>query len=162
MNDVFRGLLGLAVLLGVGVLLSLDRRAIRPRVVLAVLAAQVGIGALVLFVPWGRIALGAAAAGVGHVIGYGNEGIDFLFGGLVGPEMSKLFGPGGYVFALRVLPVIVFVSALIAVLYHIGVMRWVVLGLGVLFQKLLGVSRLESFSAVTTIFLGQSEMPAVL
>jgi concentrative nucleoside transporter, CNT family len=66
------------------------------------------------------------------------------------------------VFALRVLPVIVFVSALIAVLYHVGVMRWVVLGLGLLFQKLIGVSRLESFSAVTTIFLGQSEMPAVL
>ena len=162
MNDVFRGLPGLLMLLALGVLLSQDRRAIRPRVVLAAFAVQVLIGALVLFVPWGRIALAAAAAGVGHVIDYGNEGIAFVFGGLVGGRMAELFGDGGYVFALRVLPAIIFVSALIAVLYHLGVMRWVVLGLGVMFQKLIGVSRIESFSAVTTIFLGQSEMPAVL
>jgi len=60
------------------------------------------------------------------------------------------------------LPIIIYVSALIAVLYHVGVMRWVVVGLGSLFQRLIGVSKIESFSAVTTIFLGQSEMPAVL
>ncbi|MET0281099.1 MAG: nucleoside transporter C-terminal domain-containing protein [Steroidobacteraceae bacterium] len=162
MNDILRGLLGLLVLLGLGVLLSMNRRAIQPRVVLAAFGAQVLVGALVLFVPWGRAALGAAAAGVGHVIDYGNEGIAFVFGGLVGPRMTELFGDGGFVFALRVLPAIIFVSALIAVLYHLGVMRWVVVGLGVLFQKLIGVSRIESFSAVTTIFLGQSEMPAVL
>ncbi len=162
MNDILRGLLGLLVLLCLGVLLSMNRRAIRPRVVLAAFGAQVLVGALVLFVPWGRVALGAAAAGVGHVINYGNEGIAFVFGGLVGPKMTELFGDGGFVFALRVLPAIIFVSALIAVLYHLGVMRWVVVGLGVLFQKLIGVSRIESFSAVTTIFLGQSEMPAVL
>jgi CNT family concentrative nucleoside transporter len=162
MNDILRGLLGLLVLLVLGVAFSMNRRAIRPRVVLAALAAQVAIGALVLFVPWGRRALGAAAAGVGHVIDYGNEGIAFVFGGLVGGKMGELFGDDGFIFALRVLPAIIFVSALIAVLYHLGVMRWVVLGLGSLFQKLIGVSRIESFSAVTTIFLGQSEMPAVL
>ena len=76
--------------------------------------------------------------------------------------MFELFGDSGFVFAFRVLPIIIYVSALIAVLYHIGVMRWIVLGLGMMFQKLLGVSKIESFSAVTTIFLGQSEMPAVL
>ncbi|MDI7047185.1 NupC/NupG family nucleoside CNT transporter, partial [Escherichia coli] len=61
-----------------------------------------------------------------------------------------------------VLPAIIFVTALISVLYYIGVMRWIVLVLGTIFQKLHGVSKLESFSAVTTIFLGQSEMPAVV
>jgi concentrative nucleoside transporter, CNT family len=162
MIDVLRGLVGLAALLVIAVLLSQNRRAIRPRVVLAALACQVAIGAVVLFVPWGRVGLNAAATGVGHVIDYGNQGIAFLFGGLVGPRMTELFGDGAFVFALRVLPVIIFVSALIAVLYHVGIMRWVVLGLGVMFQKLIGVSRIESFSAVTTIFLGQSEMPAVL
>jgi CNT family concentrative nucleoside transporter len=162
MTDILRGLAGLLVLLVIGVLLSQDRRAIRPRVVFAAFGMQVLIGALVLFVPWGRKALGAAAAGVGHVIDYGNEGIAFVFGGLVGGRMTELFGDDGFVFALRVLPVIIFVSALIAVLYHLGVMRWVVLGLGSLFQKVIGVSKIESFSAVTTIFLGQSEMPAVL
>lgn len=162
MTDVLRGLLGLAVLLLIAFALSQNRRAIQPRVVLAALAMQVAIGALVLFVPWGRIALGAAAAGVNHVIEYGNRGIEFLFGGMVSAKMFELFGDTGFVFAFRVLPAIIYVSALIAVLYHLGVMRWIVIGLGLLFQKLLGVSKIESFSAVTTIFLGQSEMPAVL
>jgi CNT family concentrative nucleoside transporter len=76
--------------------------------------------------------------------------------------MFQVFGDGGFIFAVRVLPAIIFVTALISVLYYIGVMRWIVLVLGTLFHKLLGVSKLESFSAVTTIFLGQSEMPAVV
>jgi CNT family concentrative nucleoside transporter len=96
------------------------------------------------------------------VLGYGNAGIEFLFGGLVQSKMFQVFGDGGFVFAVRVLPAIIFVTALISVLYYIGVMRWIVIVLGTLFQKLLGVSKLESFSAVTTIFLGQSEMPAVV
>ena len=75
---------------------------------------------------------------------------------------SDVFGDQGFVFGLRVLPMIIFVTAFISVLYHLGVMRGIVTGLGALFQKLLGVSRIESFSAVTTIFLGQSEMPAVV
>ena len=162
MTDVLRGLLGLAVLVLIAIGLSQNRRAIEPRVVLAALAMQVSIGALVLFVPWGRIALGAAAGAVNHVIEYGNKGIEFLFGGLVTTKMFEVFGDTGFVFAFRVLPAIIYVSALIAVLYHLGVMRWIVVGLGLLFQRLLGVSKIESFSAVTTIFLGQSEMPAVL
>lgn len=162
MTDVVRGLIGLIVLVLIAVALSQNRRAIQPRVVLAALATQVAIGALVLFVPWGRIALGAAAAGVNHVLEFGNDGVQFLFSGLVTPKMFELFGDMGFVFAFKVLPIIIYVSALIAVLYHIGVMRWIVIGLGVLLQKLLGVSKIESFSAVTTIFLGQSEMPAVL
>lgn len=159
---VLRGLLGLGALLAVAFALSLNRRAIRPRVVCAALAVQVTIGALVLFVPLGRSALSAAATGVARVIDFGNEGIAFVFGGLVSPRMFELFGDTGFVFAFRVLPAIIYVSALIAVLYHLGIMRWVVLALGTLFQKIIGVSRIESFSAVTTIFLGQSEMPAVL
>jgi CNT family concentrative nucleoside transporter len=99
---------------------------------------------------------------VNDVLGYGSAGIEFLFGGLVQPKMFEIFGNGGFVFAVRVLPAIIFVTALISVLYYIGVMRWIVLVLGTIFQKLLGVSKIESFSAVTTIFLGQSEMPAVV
>lgn len=162
MIEILRSLLGLAALVAMGIALSQNRREIRPRVVVAAFALQIAIGALALFVPWGRIALGGAAAAVNHVLDYGNKGFEFLFGGLVTAKMFELFGDTGFVFAFRVLPVIIYVSALIAVLYHLGVMRWIVLGLGVLFQKLLGVSKIESFSAVTTIFLGQSEMPAVL
>jgi len=160
--DMGRSVLGIFVLLLLAYAISDNRRLISPRTVLAALATQVGIGALVLFVPVGRAVLSGAAIGVNHVIEYGNAGIGFVFGGLVKDHMLELFGGDGYIFGLRVLPMIIFMTALISVLYHLGVMRWVVLALGTVFQRLLNVSKLESFSAVTTIFLGQSEMPAVV
>lgn len=162
MTALLRGLVGLAVLVAIGVALSDNRGAIRPRVVLSALASQIAVGLLMLFAPPGRRALAASAAAVDRVIAYGNQGVDFMFGGLVGGRMHDLFGDTAFVFAFRVLPIIVYVSALIAVLYHLGVMRWIVRGLGSVFQRLIGVSRIESFSAVTTIFLGQSEMPVAL
>jgi concentrative nucleoside transporter, CNT family len=160
--EIARSMLGVAVLLLLAFAVSNNRRAIRPRVVFSALAAQFAIGALVLFWPMGRNVLTAAAEAVNHVLEYGNQGISFVFGGLVDKKMFDVFGNQGFVFGLRVLPMIIFVTALISVLYHLGVMRWIVTVLGVLFQMLLGVSRIESFSAVTTIFLGQSEMPAVV
>jgi CNT family concentrative nucleoside transporter len=126
------------------------------------LALQVAIGVLMLFVQRGRMVLDAAASGVNQVIAYGNKGMEFMFGGLVSTRMHEVFGDLGFVFAFRVLPAIIYVSALIAVLYHLGIMRWIVKILGSVFHMLIGVSRLESFSAVTTIFLGQSEMPVAL
>jgi CNT family concentrative nucleoside transporter len=159
---IARNLLAIAVLLFIAFIFSTNRRAIRLRTVISALLAQIGIGAFILFVPLGKTILSAAASGVNDVLGYGNAGIEFLFGGLVQSKMFEIFGDGGFVFAVRVLPAIIFVTALISVLYYIGIMRWIVIVLGTVFQKLLGVSKLESFSAVTTIFLGQSEMPAVV
>jgi CNT family concentrative nucleoside transporter len=160
--NLLRSVTGMAVLLGIAWLVSGNRRAIDPRIVASAFLAQIGIGILILFVPFGKQALSGAAAAVDHLLGYGNVGIAFVFGGLVGSRMVEHFGNDGFVFGLRVLPMIIFVTALMSVLYYLGVMRWVVLVLGVLFEKLLGVSRFESFSAVTTIFLGQSEMPGVV
>jgi CNT family concentrative nucleoside transporter len=162
MMQVLRGVLGLAVLFSVGIALSENRAAIKPRVVLSALALQVAIGVLMLFVQWGRRALAASASAVNQVIAYGNKGMEFMFGGLVGPKMHDVFGDTGFVFAFRVMPAIIYVSALIAVLYHLGVMRLIIQALGSVFQSLIGISRIESFSAVTTIFLGQSEMPVAL
>jgi CNT family concentrative nucleoside transporter len=162
MSNALRGVLGLAVLIVIGIALSENRRAIKPRVVISALALQVAIGVLMLFVRPGRTALNASASAVNQVIAYGNKGTEFMFGGLVGPRMHELFGDTAFVFAFRVLPAIIYVSAIIAVLYHLGVMRWIVQALGSVFQTLIGVSRIESFSAVTTIFLGQSEMPVAL
>lgn len=159
---IARNLAGMAVLLAIAFAFSTNRRAIRLRTVVSALLAQIGIGAFVLFVPFGKTVLAGMASAVNHVLEYGNAGIEFLFGGLVQSKMFQVFGSGGFVFAVRVLPAIIFVTALIAVLYYLGVMRWIVLVLGTVFQRLLGVSKLESFSAVTTIFLGQSEMPAVV
>jgi concentrative nucleoside transporter, CNT family len=162
LEPVLRGLPGIALLLLIGLLFSANRRAISPRVIGAALAAQVGLGALILFVPAGRWALHAVSNGVNAVLGYGNEGVSFLFGALVSDRMFTLFPNNGFVFALRVLPQIIYISALIAVLYHWGVMQALARGLGGLVRRLLGTSRIESFSAVTTIFLGQSEMPVAL
>ncbi|KPC52213.1 NupC/NupG family nucleoside CNT transporter [Amantichitinum ursilacus] len=160
--DIARSLLGMLVLLLIAFAVSNNRRLIKPRVVIAALLCQILIGAFILFVPIGKDLLGGAANVVNHVLDFGQHGISFLFGGLVDKKMFEVFGDGGFVFAFRVLPAIIFVTALISVLYYIGVMRWIVLILGTVFQKIIGVSKLESFSAVTTIFLGQSEMPAVV
>ena len=160
MTETFRSLIGVGILVLIGFLLSYNRKAIDWRTVLVALLVQVSIGAFVLFVPVGKDILGGIASGVSHVLEYGFKGTEFLFGGLVSAKMFEVFGGGGFVFAFRVLPAIIFVTALIAVLYYLGVMRWIITILGVIFQKLLGVSRIESFCAVTTIFLGQSEMGA--
>ncbi len=155
-------MLGMAVLLLIAFAVSNNRRLIRPRVVIAALLSQIAIGAFVLFVPLGKDILGSAANTVNQVFNYGESGIAFLFGGLVSPKMTQLFGDTGFVFAFRVLPAIIFVTSLISVLYYLNVMKGVVLILGTIFQKIIGVSKIESFSAVTTIFLGQSEMPAMV
>ncbi|MDR3429931.1 MULTISPECIES: NupC/NupG family nucleoside CNT transporter [Silvimonas] len=160
--DIVRSLFGMVVLLLIAFAVSNNRRLIKPRVVIAALLTQIVIGAFILFVPIGKDILAGAANAVNHVLDYGQHGISFLFGGLVDKKMFEIFGDGGFVFAFRVLPAIIFVTALISVLYYIGVMKWVVLILGTLFHKVIGVSKIESFSAATTIFLGQSEMPAVV
>jgi len=160
MTDLVRSFIGIGVLVLIGFLLSYNRRAVSWRTVLAALAVQMAIGAFVLFVPVGQEILAKIAGAVTHVLEYGSKGTEFLFGGLVSPKMFEVFGGGGFVFALRVLPTIIFVTALIAVLYYLGIMRWIITILGMIFQKLLGVSKIESFCAVTTIFLGQNEMGA--
>jgi CNT family concentrative nucleoside transporter len=162
LESVLRGLPGIVLLLALGVLFSTDRRRIAPRTVLAALGCQVLVGALILFVPPGRAALHVASSAVNAVLGYGNEGIAFVFGDLVGTRMSTLFPDGGFVFGLRVLPQIIYISALISVLYYYGVMQALARGLGGAVRLVIGTSRIESFSAVTTIFLGQSEMPVAL
>ncbi|AOK31316.1 nucleoside transporter [Burkholderia singularis] len=158
--DILRSLCGIVVLLGVGYALSINRRAVSARTVIGALAIQIAIGALVLFVPLGRDVLAAIAHAVTSVLDMGQHGLSFLFGGLVGDKMFALFGDSGFVFGLRVLPMVVFVTSLIAVLYYIGVMKWLILIVGTAFAKLLGVSRIEACSAVATIFIGQSELPA--
>ncbi|MDN0088242.1 NupC/NupG family nucleoside CNT transporter [Yersinia nurmii] len=155
-------LVGMAVLILIAVLLSSNFRAINIRTVVGAFLIQIGVGALVLYVPIGRRILGGMSEGVANVIAYGNEGISFIFGGLVSDKMFEVFGGGGFVFALRVLPVIVFFSSLIAVLYYLGIMQLVIRVLGGGLQKLLGTSRTESLSATANIFVGQTEAPLVV
>ena len=160
--NVLNSLFGMVVLLAIAVLLSSNRRAINVRTVAGAFLIQISLGALVLFVPWGREGLLAASEGVSKVIAYGNDGVGFLFGGLVSEQMFELFGGGGFVFALRVLPMIVFFSSLMAVLYYTGVMQIIIKVIGGFLQKVLGTSKAESMSAAANIFVGQTEAPLVV
>lgn len=160
--QILMGLVGMIVLLLIAVLLSSNRKAINLRTVLGAWIIQVGIGALILYVPVGRQVLLAMSEGVANVIAYGNAGISFLFGGLVSDKMFEVFGGGGFVFALRVLPIIVFFSSLIAVLYYLGIMQLIIRILGGGLRKVLKTSRTESLSATANIFVGQTEAPLVV
>ena len=114
MGDSLRSFIGVALLIGIGYLLSTDRKSISKRMVASALATQFAIGAFVLFVPVGRDLLAGAASAVNYVLEYGNKGTEFLFGGLVSKKMFEVFGGGGFVFALRVLVIIIYVTALLA------------------------------------------------
>ncbi|PWC13258.1 NupC/NupG family nucleoside CNT transporter [Brenneria roseae subsp. americana] len=160
--QLIMSLIGMIVLILFAVMLSSNRKAIRLRTVLGAFIIQIGIGALVLYVPLGRRVLGGMTEGVANIISYGNQGVSFMFGGLTSDKMFEVFGGGGFVFALRVLPIIVFFSSLIAVLYYMGIMQWVIRLLGGGLQKLLGTSRTESLSATANIFVGQTEAPLVV
>ncbi|PIE41973.1 MAG: NupC/NupG family nucleoside CNT transporter [Gammaproteobacteria bacterium] len=155
-------LLGIVVLLAIAVALSNNRRAINLRTVGGAFALQFLIGAFILYVPAGQQALASVSAGVANVLEYGNSGINFIFGGLVSSKMFDIFGGSGFIFALRVLPIIVFFSALVAVLYYMGIMQWVVKIIGGGLQKLLGTSPAVSMSAAANVFVGQTEAPLVV
>lgn len=154
--DVLWGLGGMVVLLGLAVLLSSDRRAIRLRTVAAALALQIGFGVLVLYWPAGQRALEQVSRGVQAAIDSSFAGIAFLFGSVLPAEGE------GVIFAFQVLPVIIFFASLTAVLYHLGILQRVVSVLGGALQRLLGTGRAESVNAAANIFLGQTEAPLVI
>lgn len=155
-------LLGIMAIIVMALALSTQRRAINRRTVIAAFVLQVAIGAFALYVPWGQEALGGLAGGVSSLQVYANKGIDFLYGGLSSAQMFTVFGSGGFVFAIRVLPVIVFFGSFISVLYYIGVMGWVIRLVGGALRVLLRTSRVESMAVTSAVFIGQSEVPLVV
>ncbi|MBK7161843.1 MAG: NupC/NupG family nucleoside CNT transporter [Sphingomonadales bacterium] len=153
--QILMSLAGMVMILAIAFLLSSNRKAIRPRVVLSAFALQAGLAALVLYVPWGNRVLQGAAAGVSNLLGYANEGTKFLFGGLA-------TDPLGQNFAIQALPVIIFFAAFISILYYLGVMQYVIRWIGGGLQKITGISKVESLCAASNIFVGQSESPLVI
>jgi CNT family concentrative nucleoside transporter len=153
---VIASLLGIALILAIAVTLSSDRGAIRLRVVGPAFALQAGFAALVLYVPAGKRILQGVSAGVSDLLGYAHAGVAFLFGPLAKPEV------GGTSFAIAALPVIIFFAALISVLYHLGVMQYVIRWIGGGLERVTGISRIESLCAASNIFVGQSESPLVV
>ncbi|WP_028109854.1 MULTISPECIES: NupC/NupG family nucleoside CNT transporter [Ferrimonas] len=152
---ILMSLVGVVTLIAIAVAFSTNRKAINLRTVGGALAIQAALGAFVLYVPFGKDVLGAISSGVSSVISYANDGIGFLFGDLAKFKV-------GFIFAINVLPIIVFFSSLIAVLYYLGIMQWIIRILGGALQKALGTSRPESMSATANIFVGQTEAPLVV
>ncbi|MGB0938096.1 MAG: NupC/NupG family nucleoside CNT transporter [Colwellia sp.] len=155
-----RGVLGIFVLLAIAYALSSNRKSINIRTVGFAFLLQLLLGAFVLYLPFGKDVLASITNSVQSVIDSAKVGIDFLFGGLGTDAMYE--NGVGFVFAVRVLPNIIFFSSLIAVLYYLGVMQWVVKIIGGALQKLLRTSKPESLSATANIFVGQTEAPLVV
>ena len=149
-------LAGIVLILVIAFLLSSDRKAIRPRVVGAAFALQAGFAALVLYVPQGNLVLQTISDGVSALLGYAHAGTEFIFGPLAKPEI------GGNSFAIAALPVIIFFAALISVLYYLRIMPLVIRWIGGGLQMITGISKVESLSAASNIFVGQSESPLVI
>jgi len=149
-------ILGILAIIGIAVLLSTDRRAIRPRIVLSAFALQAGVAALVLYVPAGRAAVEMLSAGVQALLGFSSAGIDMVFGPLASIDNV------GFSFAIHVLPIIIFFSALMSVLYHLSIMQWMVRGVGGALRYLLGTQSVESLNAAANMFVGQTEAPLVV
>ena len=137
----YRGVIGIFVLLAIAYGLSKSRKNINFRTVGFAFLLQLIMGAFVLYVPFGKDVLTTITSSVQSVIDSAKVGINFLFGGL---GTDAMFDNGvGFVFAIRVLPNIIFFSSLIAVLYYLGIMQWVIKIIGGSLQKLLQTSKHE-------------------
>ncbi len=152
------GIGGIVVLLGLALAMSTNRRAINLRTVGVALAIEILFAVLVLYWDAGADALEGAANGVQQAINAANAGIDFLFGGL----LTAVPDDEEPVFAIQVLPIIVYFAALMSMLYHLGVLQAVVRFLGGGLRWLLGTSRPESLSVTADIFVGPTEAPLVV
>lgn len=149
-------LLGMAVLVGIAFASSTNRSAVNWRTVGFALLLQALLGAVVLYVPAGRVVLEGITQGVGQVLNYAQDGIAFMFGDMAFSDKM------GFIFAFQVLPAIIFFSSLISVLYYIGAMQWIVRFIGGGLSKLLKTSSPESLAAATNIFIGQTEAPIAI
>ncbi len=149
------GIVGILVILGSAYLLSSNRKAINFRIVSAALALQIFIAWFVLYFDVGKQAIISLSNGVQAVIDYSKAGIGMVFGPLAN-------APDGIIFAVNVLPVIIFFSALMSVLYHLQIMQKIVQFIGGGLHRLLGTGIIESLNATANVFVGQTEAPLVV
>ncbi|MBX2849264.1 MAG: NupC/NupG family nucleoside CNT transporter [Acidiferrobacterales bacterium] len=148
-------LFGITLLLVIAFLFSAYRSDINWRTIMVAFLLQFTIGAFALYLPLGKSVLENISTAASGVLAYGQTGIEFMFGEI---GSFKL----GFVFAFHVLPVVIFFSALVSVLYYLGIMGWIIRVIGGALQKLLGTSRAESMSATANIFVSQTEAPLVV
>ncbi|MEG3050171.1 MAG: nucleoside transporter C-terminal domain-containing protein, partial [Thermomonas sp.] len=147
------GLFGLAVLIGIAWLFSNNRRAVDWRLVLTGVSLQIAFAALVLLVPGGREVFNALGHGFVKILSFVTAGSTFIFGNLMNVETY------GFIFAFQVLPTIIFFAALMGVLYHLGVMQFIVRIMALAITKVMRVSGAETTSVCASVFIGQTEAP---
>ncbi|MGE3610553.1 MAG: NupC/NupG family nucleoside CNT transporter [Bacteriovoracaceae bacterium] len=148
---------GLFVMVGVAYALSENKKAIQWRTVITGILLQILFGLVILKTGFGRMVFSSIGEGFNAILGYTGEGAKFLFGGLAAPTESL-----GFIFATMVLPTIIFMSALMSVLYHIGVMQKVVEVVAKVMMKAMRTSGAESLASAANIFVGQTEAPLVI
>jgi CNT family concentrative nucleoside transporter len=147
---------GLLFMVGVGFVFSSDRKNINWRTVGSGLLLQVTLGLLILKTSGGQAIFEGARSFFTSILGYTNEGSQFIFGPLM--DTNKF----GFIFFVMVLPTIIFMSSLMSILYHLGLMQIVIKGTAKVMVKLMGTSGAESLSAAANIFAGQTEAPLVV
>ncbi len=152
-EGILRGILGVAVLLGICVLLSNQRGAINWRLVIGGIGLQVLLAVLILATPFGG-AVGWVSGGFVKLLGFSDQGAEFMFGELI--DASR------YGFAFKVLPTILFVAALTSLLYYLGILQWIVFGFAWLMKRIMRLSGAESLATAANIFVGQTEAPLVV
>jgi CNT family concentrative nucleoside transporter len=152
----FMSIVGLLSMVLIGFLFSANRKAINWRTVISGVLLQVVLGLLILKLPFGKEIFEFARQLFTGILEYTNEGSKFVFGGLT--DVQKV----GFVFATMVLPTIIFMSALMSVLYHLGIMQIIINFVSKMMVKVMGTSGAESLSCAANIFVGQTEAPLVV
>jgi concentrative nucleoside transporter, CNT family len=153
----FTGILGLLTMLGLAYAFSTNRRAIRPKTVAWGLGLQIVFAIFVLKVDAGRNLFQAAGNAVNRLLSYSFEGSKFVFG-----ELGKQGSSLGFYFAFQVLPTIIFIAAFFAVLYHFGVMQFIIRQVAKVMTRFMGASGAESLNVAASIFMGQTEAPLTI
>ncbi len=157
-HNRYCNIVGIAVILAVAYLFSFHRTRIPVRLVVYGLLMQFVIGFFVLRTKLGHFCVSLLADGVQKLYLFADEGSRFVFGSLVDP----MSGPWGFIFALKVLPVIIFFGAFMALLFHFGIVQRVVMAINYLVRPLLGTSGAETLCAISNSFLGQTEAPLLV
>ncbi|QJA10134.1 NupC/NupG family nucleoside CNT transporter [Romboutsia sp. CE17] len=154
---ILLNIIGIVVLISILFLFSSNKKAIDKKMIIKALIIQFILAFLLVKFPLGQIALQKVSDIVTEVLSYGSEGLSFMFGSL-----ADASAPTGHIFAIKVLGNIIFVSALVAALYYLGVIGAIVSIIGGIVGKVLGTSKVESFVAVANMFLGQTESPILV
>src|SRR5712692_4681517 len=153
----FTGILGLLTMLGLAFAFSTNRRAIRIKTVAWGLGLQVAFAIFVLKAEIGRLLFQKAGDAVNRLLSYAFAGSQFVFGDL-GKPGSRL----GFYFAFQVLPTIIFIAAFFAVLYHYGIMQFIIKQVARVMTRFMAASGAESMNVAASIFMGQTEAPLTI